>query len=103
MTPADLRPEGAGDEREQPEDDALVDRDVALEIRARLSLPEVEEALPGTPAEADVGGQRHRNVEIEDLLVQPVLVDGRIEEDQRDSARDQPGRQRHEGGHGIIP
>jgi hypothetical protein len=42
-------------------------------------------------------------VEVEDLLVQPVLVDGRVEEDQRDGRGDEPAGERGEREDLVIP
>ena len=40
------------------------------------------------------------DVEVEDLLVQPVRVHGRVEEDQRDRSGDERGGERGERGAG---
>jgi hypothetical protein len=42
-------------------------------------------------------------VEVEDLLVQAVLVDGRVEEDQHDCRAEEAGRQDGKGRERIIP
>src|SRR4029453_2108163 len=81
VSPAELRPERAGEQRHRAEDDAEVDGDVALQVRPGLALPQMDQPLPGAPPETRVGGQRDRDVEEEDLLVEAVLVDRRVEED----------------------
>jgi hypothetical protein len=93
VSPRDLGPERARQQRQRAEDDALVDRDVALEIGTRLPLPEVAERLPRPPAEKGVGGQGNRNVDVEDPLRKSLVCVARhVEEDQRNRRRDQhPG------------
>ena len=86
VAPRDLRPDRARQERERAEDDAEVNRHVALEVGAGPPLPEMEEGLPAAPAEADVGGQRDRDVEVEDSLREALIgVVGDDEEDERDA------------------
>ncbi len=53
-------------EREQSEDDAHVDRGVALEVVAPLALPEEAQRLPGTDPETPIRGKRDRHVQVED-------------------------------------
>src|SRR5438046_1655075 len=50
--PGDLRPDRARNEHHRPEDQALVDADIACEAGARIALPEVPERLPRTASEA---------------------------------------------------
>jgi hypothetical protein len=94
VPPAELRPERACEQRHRAEDHAQMDGDVALQVGAGLPLPQVHEPLPGAPAEARVRGERDRHVEVEDLLVEAVLVDGRVEEHERDRRRHQHGGER---------
>ena len=91
--PRRLRPQRARDEREHAEDHALVDRGVALEVGARVALPQHAQRLPRAPAEADVRRQRDRHVDVEDLLRDPLVgVLGRDEE--REHQRDHRQAQR---------
>ena len=80
-----------------------MDRDVAFEVGVVVTLPEHEERLPPTPRKAGVRGQGDADVEVEDLLVQPVRVERCVEEDQRDRGRrkdeGQPGERRQ----AVIP
>src|SRR5207244_10085942 len=103
VAPANPCPERSRHERQRTEDHALVDRDVALEVGARTALPEVAEGLPGAPPEARVRGERDRNVEVEDLLVETVAVDGRVEEDQRDRRGHEAGGETGERDRLVIP
>src|SRR5262249_47664413 len=48
VSPRDLGPDRTGQEHERPEDQPLVDADVALEIGARIALPKMPQRLPGT-------------------------------------------------------
>src|SRR5207302_3769776 len=82
VSPPVTRPDRACDEHEHTEDHALMDRNVALEVCARLALPEMDERLPCAPPEPCIRGQRDRNVEVEDLLVEAVGVERRPEKDQ---------------------
>ena len=93
VPPRDLGPERAREQRQRSEDDALVDRDVALEVGARLSLPEVAKRLPRAPAEEGVRGQRDWHVDVEDPLREPLIgVRRYVEKNQRNRGRDQhPG------------
>src|ERR1700730_4230807 len=45
-----------------------MDRDVALEVGVRVALPEMDEPFPRAKPECEIGGERNRNVEVEDLL-----------------------------------
>ena len=89
VAPAVPRPDRAGDERERAEDHTLVNGDVALEVGALSRFQRTAQRLPAAPAEAGVRRESDRDVEVEDLLVQAVLVHGRVEEDERDRSRDQ--------------
>ena len=102
--PRRARPDRAGQQRQRAEDHALVDRDVALEVGALVALPEHAQRLPGAPAEAGVGGQGDRHVEVEDPLREALVGVGRgVEEDQRDRGAEQHDRQsRHRSRHGSL-
>jgi hypothetical protein len=80
-----------------------MDRDVALEVGALFPLPQMTQRLPTAPAEAGVRGERDRDVEVEDLLIQPVLVERGVEEDQRDRGGHQHERERRERRQAVIP
>jgi hypothetical protein len=80
-----------------------MDRDVALEVGTGCALPEDEQRLPGAPAEARVRRERNRNVEVEDLLVEAVLVHGGVEEDQRDRRAEQHGGEPGQHRDLVIP
>src|SRR5262249_60137670 len=82
VAPAKTRPDRACDERERAEDDAEVYGNVALEVGALVPLPQVSQRLPAAPAKARVRSERDRDVEVEDLLVEPVLVQRGVEEDE---------------------
>src|SRR6185503_17645733 len=85
--PRGSRPDRAGDQRQRAEDDALVDRRVALEVGAGGARAQMRQGLPGAPTEARVRGQRNRDVDVEDLLGQSLVgVQRGVEEDQRDRA-----------------
>src|SRR5207302_3621445 len=90
------RPDGARDEHERPEDQALVHGDVALEIGERVTLPEMHERLPGASGETGVCRERDRDVEVEDALREALVgVVRRDEEDERKSERhEHEGRRR---------
>src|SRR5204863_507154 len=68
VAPRDLRPQRTGEQCQHAEDDALVDGDVAFEVGSGLAFPKVAEGLPRPPAEEGVGGQRDRDVYVEDPL-----------------------------------
>src|SRR5438034_340960 len=84
VSPAVTGPDRTGEERERAEDHALMDCDVAFQVGVVVPLPEYEESLPPAPREAGVGGQGDADVKVEDLLVEPVLVERRVEEDEGD-------------------
>src|SRR5689334_1895058 len=73
VPPRDTRPDRAREEDEGAEDDPLVDGDVALEVRIRIALPEMPERLPGPGPEAGIGGERDRDVEVEDPLREALV------------------------------
>src|SRR4029453_6404757 len=81
VSPAELRPERAGEQRHRAEDDAEVEGVVPRQTPPGLALPQMDEPLPGAPPETRVGGQRDRDVEVEDLLVEAVLVDRGVEKE----------------------
>src|SRR3954453_9317349 len=99
MTPRDPGPNRTGQKGQRAEDDALVDRRVALQIRAWRSLPEVQERLAGAPGEARVRRERERHVDVEDLLREALVgVDRRVEEDEHQRRpHEQDGRARERG------
>src|SRR5581483_6291103 len=68
MTPRDPGPDRAGQEDERPEDETLVDADVALEVGALVPLREMPERLPRAAREARVRRDRDRDVEVEASL-----------------------------------
>ena len=103
VAPAVARPDRPRHQRERAEDDALVNRDIALEVGVLVALPEHAQRLPAAPGEAGVRGESDADVEVEDLLVQPVRVHGRVEEDQRDRGGDQGEGERGERGQAVIP
>ena len=81
-----------------------MDRDVAREICTRLAAPEVEERFPRAPAEHDIGGQCDRDVEVEDLLREPLVrVLGRVVRDQRDRRDHQAESERRRRREAVIP
>jgi hypothetical protein len=45
-----------------------MNRDVALEVVALVSAPEEQQCLQGAETEAEVRGQRDRDVDVEDPL-----------------------------------
>src|SRR6188472_3553001 len=76
-----------------------MNRGIALEVGAGCPLPEVEKRLGGAPREAGVSGQRNRDVDVEDLLREPLVgIDRRVEEHQRERRRhEDDGRDRKRG------
>src|SRR6266581_5293599 len=94
MPPAVAGPDRACHERQRTEDHTLVNRDVTLEVRFLVSLPEHAQGLPAAPREAGVCGEGDADVEVEDLLVQSVRVHRCVEEDQRDRGGDQGAGER---------
>ena len=92
--PRRTRPDRAGDERQRAEDDALVDRDVALEVGALVARAQIAQRLPRAPAEARVRRERDRHVEVEDPLREALVgVGRRVEEDERDRRAERDRRQ----------
>ena len=70
----------------------------------RAFVAEREQRLPGSPAEAGVGGERNWDVEVEDLLREPLVrVHRRVEEDQRDRPAQQRGGEGRQHGDLVIP
>src|SRR5207302_9375554 len=93
VTPRDLCPDRAGDEDEDAEDDALMDRDVTLEVGVWIALPEVNERLPGAGCEAGICRERDRDAEVEDPLRKPLVeVVGDDEEHEHERSGDERER-----------
>ena len=88
-------------QHERPEDQPLVDADVARQVGARVALPQVPQRLPRAADEACVRGERDRDVEVEDPLREALVgVVRRDEEDERECRRDEHERAHRERGQG---
>ena len=72
-------------------------------IGVLVPLPENTQRFPASPAEAGVRGDGDADVELEDLLVQPVRVQRCVEEDQCHRDGDEREGQRGERGQAVIP
>ncbi len=93
VPPRALRPDRAGDQRREGEDQAHVDRDVGAEVPARIAGAQVldrEQAAEHEPAQRD---DRERHVDVEDLLQEALFgFQRRVEEDERERGRDRDDR-----------
>ena len=94
VTPRGPRPDRAGDEDADPEDERQVDRDVRAQVPDRSAGAQVLDGEHAAGHEPAQRGDRHRDVDVEDLLDEALVgVVGRVEEHEREGARE-----RHDGG-----
>ena len=97
LPPRRLRPDRAGDQHRDAEDDRRVDRDVGAGVVDRVAAAEVADRVDAADDEAAEGDDRERHVQVEDLLDEALVgLVRRVEEDEREAGPDQQGREQSE-------
>ena len=92
LAPLGPRPDRAGDEDGDPEDDREVDGDVGACVVHRVAAAQVADRVDPGDHEAGERADRERHVQVEDLLDEALGVERRVEEDQREAGREDRDR-----------